>query len=519
MTYGMKRDTGGGRSGQGARPRRAVALSLLLATAATALLPATAGADPIPGSQVQVGGWRIGGYTRGKTAEFDHCALYRVQGNGFGVAVGLSVRGVSSLAVEAPDWGLVPNEIYPVSVVVGTAPPYTFSGRAISPRALVLNAAPEVFPQLRSGVTIAVSAHQKQYTMSLDGIEPAGARLKDCVRQYAAAAGAPSGPPAPPGASGSPAVPPPGLVTTIQVLLARLGYDPGPPNGTVGLKTNMAIAAFQKSRGEPGDGIPSEALRAKLEKAVAERSAAAEARPGAGLPPPGAGPAPPGGRPNPGAVPPSRPATTDGTTTGTGFFIGPDTIVTNYHVAGGCRTIRVRKSGADLGAAKVIALSRSDDLAALRTEAPSKSFLKLRVGAPIRPAEAVLVFGYPLAGALSSTGNTTLGNVTALTGMNDDSRYLQISAAVQPGNSGGAAIDESGRVMGVVVSKLNALAVARITGDIPQNVNFAIKVATLASFLEAHNVAYEADTVTRELSNTQRAERAEASSAQLECRK
>jgi S1-C subfamily serine protease len=194
-------------------------------------------------------------------------------------------------------------------------------------------------------------------------------------------------------------------------------------------------------------------------------------------------------------------------------------LVTNYHVAGGCRTIRVRKSGADLGAAKVIALSRSDDLAALRTEAPSKSFLKLRAGAPIKPAEAVLVFGYPLAGALSSTGNTTLGNVTALTGMNDDSRYLQISAAVQPGNSGGAAIDESGRVMGVVVSKLNALAVARITGDIPQNVNFAIKVATLASFLEAHNVAYEADTVTRELSNTQRAERAEASSAQLECRK
>ncbi len=45
------------------------------------------------------------------------------------------------------------------------------------------------------------------------------------------------------------------------------------------------------------------------------------------------------------------------------------------------------------------------------------------------------------------------------------------------------------------------------------------EVATLASFLEAHNVAYEADSVTRELSNTQRAERAEASSAQLECRK
>lgn len=205
--------------------------------------------------------------------------------------------------------------------------------------------------------------------------------------------------------------------------------------------------------------------------------------------------------------------------TGTGFFIGPNTIVTNHHVAGACRSIRVRKGGSDLGVARPIALSRGDDLAALRTEVPSKSFLKLRTGAPVRPAEDVLVFGYPLAGALSSTGNTTLGYVTALAGLKDDPRYLQISAAVQPGNSGGAAIDDSGRVMGVVVAKLNALAVARITGDIPQNVNFAIKVATLARFLEANNVAYEADPVTRELSNTERAERAEAGSVQLECRK
>jgi S1-C subfamily serine protease len=128
------------------------------------------------------------------------------------------------------------------------------------------------------------------------------------------------------------------------------------------------------------------------------------------------------------------------------------------------------------------------------------------------------VFGYPLAEALSSAGNTTLGNVTALAGLRDDSRYLQISAAVQPGNSGGPAVDEAGRLMGVVVAKLNALAIARITGDIPQNVNFAIKVSTLVTFLEAHKIAYEAaDPAARELPVTQRAERAEMSSTQIEC--
>ena len=73
--------------------------------------------------------------------------------------------------------------------------------------------------------------------------------------------------------------------------------------------------------------------------------------------------------------------------------------------------------------------------------------------------------------------------------MRDDSRFMQISAAVQPGNSGGPAVDEAGRLIGVVVAKLNALAIAMITGDIPQNVNFAIKVATLASFLEANGIA------------------------------
>jgi hypothetical protein len=72
--------------------------------------------------------------------------------------------------------------------------------------------------------------------------------------------------------------------------------------------------------------------------------------------------------------------------------------------------------------------------------------------------------------------------------------------------------------MGVVVAKLNALAVARITGDIPQNVNFAIKVTTLVAFLEAQGIRYTpAETAAHELPITQRAEYAEASSTLIEC--
>lgn len=291
--------------------------------------------------------------------------------------------------------------------------------------------------------------------------------------------------------SGAPSIALPApLVTSIQNLLAQLGYDPGPINGEVGLRTNMAIAAFQKSLGERGDGMPSEGVRSKLEKVVAERHAASA----------------------------PRPKEKALASTGTGFYISSDTIVTNFHVVNGCAELRLNKNGGDFGAVRVVATSCADDLAALRAQTAAKSFLRLRVGVPIKAAEPVLVFGYPLAEALSSAGNTTVGNVTALSGVRDDLRFIQISAAVQPGNSGGPALDEAGRLIGVVVSKLNALAIALVTGDIPQNVNFAIKVATLASFLEANGIGYTpADAAARELPVTQRAERAEASSIQVAC--
>jgi V8-like Glu-specific endopeptidase len=69
---------------------------------------------------------------------------------------------------------------------------------------------------------------------------------------------------------------------------------------------------------------------------------------------------------------------------------------------------------------------------------------------------------------------------------------------VQPGNSGGPVLDENGSVAGVVVSKLNAVAIAKWTGDIPQNVNFAIKSSVLRGFLEANGIEYmDARTSTR----------------------
>jgi len=81
-----------------------------------------------------------------------------------------------------------------------------------------------------------------------------------------------------------------------------------------------------------------------------------------------------------------------------------------------------------------IARDTTNDLALLST-----SLRPLRVAAPrlgLRLGESVAAFGYPYVDILATSGNFTQGNVTALAGMRDDSRYVQISAPVQPGNSG-----------------------------------------------------------------------------------
>jgi S1-C subfamily serine protease len=77
------------------------------------------------------------------------------------------------------------------------------------------------------------------------------------------------------------------------------------------------------------------------------------------------------------------------------------------------------------------------------------------------------------------------GDVSSLSGLQDDVKYFQTSVPIQPGNSGGALVDERGNVVGVVTSQLSQKAALESTGTLAQNVNYAVKSSYLLSFLEA----------------------------------
>ena len=254
-------------------------------------------------------------------------------------------------------------------------------------------------------------------------------------------------------------------IANLQRALRRLGYDPGPSDGILGARTRAAIRAFQADAGLPVTGQISEGLESAVLAAVVAA---------------GQAPAP--------SPEPTR-ARLGRESTGSGFRVsGQGHVLTNAHVVRGCTEVRIPPSGP----VEVLARESSSDLALLRAPAGTAPVVaQFRQGRGIRPGANVVVLGYPLRGLLASGANVSTGAVSALAGPDDDRRLIQITAPVQPGNSGGPVLDAAGNVVGVVVAKLDAVRIARSTGDIPQNVNFAVSAGTARAFLDGEGVPYE----------------------------
>lgn len=171
---------------------------------------------------------------------------------------------------------------------------------------------------------------------------------------------------------------------------------------------------------------------------------------------------------------------------GSGFYVSREGhLITNDHVVRDCRSLRTA-GGEPL---TLVGRDARNDLALLRGAAVN-GVASIRVAPALAQGETVLTYGYPLRGVLSASGQLGAGMVTALSGLRENPLQIQIDVPIQTGNSGGPLMDERGQVAGVVVAKLDALRVARVTGDIPQNVNFAISAAPLQALLDAFGVNY-----------------------------
>lgn len=168
---------------------------------------------------------------------------------------------------------------------------------------------------------------------------------------------------------------------------------------------------------------------------------------------------------------------------GTGFVVTTaGDVLTNRHVIAGCRSLQI-----DGKPAVVLAEDQTFDLALLKAAGLAGVAPAQFARDPARLNSDVTVAGYPLPDLLGGL-NITRGAVTSLKGIGGDGINMQISAPVQPGNSGGPVVNAAGQVVGVVVAKLDAAKVADLYDDIPQNVNFAVRGEIAKLFLAQNGV-------------------------------
>ncbi len=203
---------------------------------------------------------------------------------------------------------------------------------------------------------------------------------------------------------------------------------------------------------------------------------------------------------------------------GTGFIVSTNGhVVTNYHVIDGCvGDVHGNLTGETNVALRIVSTDETNDLALLQAPIAVSEVAVIR-GTPIHPGDAIIAIGFPFHGLLTSDFTVTAGIISSLSGLLNDTRFLQISAGVQPGNSGGPLLDTSGNVVGVVAAKINAINFAKATGDLPENINFAIKTGAMRDFLDNSAVAYKTAEPNIELKTAEIARKARAYTMLISC--
>jgi S1-C subfamily serine protease len=175
----------------------------------------------------------------------------------------------------------------------------------------------------------------------------------------------------------------------------------------------------------------------------------------------------------------------EGLSVGTAWGVDKGYLVTASHVIQGGARIEVYDNGERVGEARVVADDPANDLAILKFKPTKSGKLAILAIAPkaANLGRSVFVLGYPEPDALGQRIKMTAGQVSSTAGYQDDARFLQISAPIQQGNSGGPVIAWDGTVVGVVEAKLTRFN-DRKESLAPEMVNYALKSSYLRPMLE-----------------------------------
>ena len=146
---------------------------------------------------------------------------------------------------------------------------------------------------------------------------------------------------------------------------------------------------------------------------------------------------------------------------GTGFAISSNgIIVTNHHVVDGATNINVRGINSDFSKtyrAKVVSEDKNNDLAIIQIDDISFSTLGtipyVLSHKSCDVGSSIFCLGYPLVATMGDEIKLTNGIISSKSGFQGDVTTYQISAPVQPGNSGGPLFDDKGNLIGIINAK------------------------------------------------------------------
>ena len=184
------------------------------------------------------------------------------------------------------------------------------------------------------------------------------------------------------------------------------------------------------------------------------------------------------------AILPLAPAPNTPKASGSGAFISADgLILTAAHVVQGASRIEVVTAAGKL-VATVVKIDATNDVALLKCTGSNFAPLPIAPSKEARPGTSVFTVGFPNIQLQGFDPKLTKGEISSQTGFQDDPRQWQISVPIQPGNSGGPLCDENGNLIGIVLATLDPLKMAKLAGEIPQNVNYAVKSSYIIPLLD-----------------------------------